>query len=61
MNTLRGTRTTVLHEGKNVTLKYLSEKTGISLWVLYQRYRRGDREQRLIRPALPRIKYNSEG
>jgi hypothetical protein len=42
------------HCGRQLTLKQLASETGIRLYTLYQRWHRGDRNERLVRPALQR-------
>ena len=49
---------TVEVDGKTYTFRQLSEKTGLTTRCLRERYKRGFREQELIRPA---IDYNGRG
>jgi hypothetical protein len=42
------------HMGKKRTMQQLSEQTGLPLMTLYQRWHRGDRDEKLVRPKDPR-------
>lgn len=41
------------HCGRHVSLSVLAAETGIPVMTLYQRWHRGDRDARLIRPPQP--------
>jgi hypothetical protein len=38
------------HCGRRVYMQQLADETGIPIMTLYQRWHRGDRDQRLVRP-----------
>jgi len=42
------------HCGRRVYMKLLAAETGIPLMTLYQRWHRGDRDERLVRAHIPR-------
>lgn len=44
------------HCGRRVFMKQLARETGINLYTLYQRWHRGDRDERLARPAVARAR-----
>jgi hypothetical protein len=44
------------HCGRRVYMKQLAAETGIPLMTLYQRWHRGDRDERLVRPYLSRAR-----
>lgn len=44
----------VLYNGEYVTLKQLSEELGINYQTLFGRYKRGERDEKLIRPIDPK-------
>lgn len=43
------------HLGREVCMRQLAAETGIPMRVLYQRWHRGDRGERLVRPAVRRV------
>jgi hypothetical protein len=44
------------HLGRITYMKKLSAETGIPLMTLYQRWHRGDRDERLVRPTVTRMR-----
>lgn len=43
------------HLGRQITMYELSAETGLSLMTLYQRWHRGDRDEKLVRPKNRRV------
>lgn len=50
MNTFNGTRKLIEHGGEQRTIAEVASASGLSIWLIYDRWRKGDREDRLIRP-----------
>lgn len=57
---LKGSNTTIEHNGEKLTVRTLAERHGLTPWTIYQRYRRGDRGTRLTRPAQPRTRASED-
>jgi hypothetical protein len=56
MNSFNGTRQKVVHLGQEKTVAQLATESGLPVWTVYARYRRGDRDAKLVRPQHPRRK-----
>ena len=55
----RGSNTVTVyfeHCGRMTCMKQLAAETGIPMMTLYQRWHRGDRNELLVRPYVPRIR-----
>lgn len=56
MNTFNGTRRLISYGGKERTIAEVAAGSGLSIWLIYDRWRKGDREERLVRPSRNRPK-----
>ncbi len=56
---MQGITTKIEHNGEQVTFRTLCKRHGLSYYVLWRRYSRGDRDTRLVRPV--ETKYGHRG